>query len=91
MGGVIEVLSTTGGHEDLQLPESPQEAQAKVQELMQKGYSIFLSLGEGDTKQDKKVTGFDGETGEYLVKEETTLRFPAATAKATAVAPTAGG
>ena len=95
MAGIIEVLATGKGHEELKLPDNNAEAKTKVDELLTKGYTIMVTVGEGDQKTEKKVTGFDGEKGEYLIKEksttETELRVLAATAKATAIAPTAGG
>lgn len=97
MAGTIDVLATGKGHEELKLPDNHTEAKTKVDELMAKGYTIMVTVGEGDQKSEKKVTGFDGEKGEYLIKEkqttttETELRVLAATAKATAIAPTAGG
>jgi hypothetical protein len=97
MAGKIEVLNTTKGHEEVTLPEDKAEAKQKVDDMMKKGYSLFVTVEDGDKKEDKKVTGFDGETGDYLVKEIVTKkedvihRFPSATAKVTAVAPVAGG
>lgn len=99
MAGIIDVLAAGKGHEELTLPDDHQAAKAQVDDLLKKGYAVFVSVeeGEGDQKQktDKKVTGFDGDTGEYICAEQITetkeSRYAAASVKATAIAPTAGG
>lgn len=91
MAGVIEVLAVGKGHDEVKLPDNGVEAKAHVDDLKKKGYAIFVSH-EGS---DYKVDDFDPETNEYLitqsVTEQKTIRIAAATAKATAIAPTAGG
>ncbi len=96
MAGMISVMSSNGDDE-LKLPDDKAEAKKKVDELLDKSYSIFVTKesGEGDakTKDSLKVSGYDEATGEYIVKqgEKPDLRINAATANATAVAPVAGG
>lgn len=89
MRAIIEVLAMGKGHEEVVLPEDPKEAKIKVDEMLQKRYTLLLSI-EGT---EKKVTGFDGDKGEYIVSETKAIeeRFPFAGTKVTAVAPTAGG
>lgn len=97
--GVIEILATGKGHDELKLTDNGAENKTKVDELLGKKYLITVEVGEGDQKESKKVTSFDGEKNEFVIEEikretvesKTELRVPAATAKATAVAPTAGG
>jgi hypothetical protein len=99
MAGIIEVLATGKGHDELKLPDDKAEAKKQVDGLIAKGYTIMVTVGDGDAKTEKKVTEFDGETGDYIIKEKVTktvtedavLRVPSASAKATAIAPTAGG
>lgn len=91
MAGIIEVLAAGKGHDELKLPDNGQEAKAQVDDLKKKGYTIFVAH-EG---ADHRVDDFDASTNEYIVNQTVTetkqLRIPAATAKATAIAPTAGG
>ena len=75
------------GHEEVILPEDPKEAKVKVDEMLQKRYTLLLSI-QGT---EKKITGFDGEKGEYIVAETEEKRYPFAGTKVPAVAPTAGG
>ncbi len=95
--GVIEILAAGKGHDELQLTENGAENKTKVDDLLAKRYSITVEVGEGDAKATEKATGFDGDTNEFLidkvktVEEKTQLRVSAVNAKATAVAPTAGG
>lgn len=108
--GIIEILSGNG-HDEVALPEDRTEAKAKVEDMIKKGYALFIKAkvkkteGEGENakeievEEDKKVTGYDADTGEYLcdvtttktVTETNTDRFPSSEYKATAVAPIAGG
>lgn len=95
MFGSIQVLSSRGD-DKLELPESLTEAKIKVDELLAKGYKIFVtvSTGEGDAakKDTLPVKAYDPDTGEYVIgtkKED--RRILAATAEATAIAPVAGG
>lgn len=89
MAGIIEVLAVGKGHDELKLPDNGQEAKAHVDDLKKKGYAIFVQH-EGT---DYKVDDFDPATNEYLISKTTTetIRIASATAKATAIAPTAGG
>jgi archaellum component FlaD/FlaE len=99
MAGIIEILNSGKGHDELKLPDDKAEAKKKVQELLDKRYTIFVKVttGEGDAKkeEDHKVDSYDEATGEYVIKQTVTeqkeLRVLAASATATAVAPTAGG
>lgn len=90
MIGQLDVLHQSKGHETLQF-KSKKQAKEEIDKYLKKGFSILLDVKGGS----KKATGFDQKTGEYLVKEtrqvEETLRYPLATTKATAVAPTGGG
>lgn len=91
MSGIIEVLAVGKGHDEVKLPDDGVEAKAHVDDLKKKGYAIFVSH-EGT---DYKVDDFDPVTKEYVITQTVTeqkeVRIPAATAKATAIAPTAGG
>lgn len=95
--GILEVLAAGKGHDEIELGDNGEENAKKVQELLDKKYTITVTVGEGEAKTDKKVTGFDKEKNEFVIKEtvtkteETELRVPANNAKATAVAPLAGG
>ena len=108
--GIIEILSGNG-HDEVALPEDRTEAKAKVEDMLKKGYALFIKVktkkteGEGENakevevEEDKKVTGYDATTGEYLcdvtttktVTETTTDRYSSAEHKATAIAPISGG
>lgn len=93
--GILEVLAAGKGDEKLTLGEDGQENAKKVNDLLTKKYSVFVSVGEGEAKQDKKVTSFDADKNEFVVEEtvqeKKEVRIPAQTAVATAIAPVAGG
>jgi hypothetical protein len=93
--GFIEVLATGKGDDKLELTEDGAANAAKVNDLLTKRYTIFVAVGEGETKEDKKVTGFDAEKNEFICAQQVTetkeFRYAAKEAKATAIAPIAGG
>jgi hypothetical protein len=87
MPGVIAILSTGSGHDEVTLKSDPIEAKKQVDDLMQKRYTLFVNIDGTDCK----VSRFDETTNEVVALGEAEKRVPAATAKMTAVAPVGGG
>jgi hypothetical protein len=93
--GVLEILAAGKGDDKLELGDDGKANGEKVNELLTKKYSIFIAVGEGEAKKDMKVTSFDSEKNEFVVEETVNekkeTRIAAKDAKATAIAPVAGG
>jgi hypothetical protein len=92
--GMLEIMSGNG-HDKVELGADGAANKAKFDELLGKKYVLMASVGEGDQKTDKKVTGFDAEKNEVIIEETTTktetTRIAAQSATVTAIAPVAGG
>lgn len=96
--GMIDVLKAgkgeTAGHEELALGENGAANKTKVDDLLKKKYTLMIDVGTGDQKTQKKVSSFDGDKNEFVVKESASkdeTRIAAKDAKVTAIAPTSGG
>jgi hypothetical protein len=104
--GYVDVLNCMEGHMkfsfDKNIPEEVEKAKKAIMEMMGRGYMIFVEEG-GEQKRVKK---FDPETDTYILEEpepdpeittevkkgkRTGRRVPLKGAKATGIAPTAGG
>lgn len=92
MIGKIDILHVTKGHEVFEFND-PNEAKAKIDELVKGGYLLSAEINEGQENQGKsyKLTGFDPEKSEYVAVGDTEFRIPMNMAKVTAIPPTAGG
>lgn len=87
MAGIIEVLSTSSGHDVVDLNADPAEAAKQINDFFQKKYTLFVKI-DG---QDFKVKSFDEATNEVVALGEVEKRISAADVKLTAVAPVTGG
>jgi hypothetical protein len=91
--GTLDVLNCGEGHLSLKFdkdkPEEVEKARKCVEDMLKRGYSIFVDTPGGLLR----VETFDPATDEYIVSDgpEKKKRVPAAKTKATAVGATAGG
>lgn len=87
--GTLSVLNCREGDTTLNFnPESPadvQMAQATVEDMLKRGYMIFVQVGEETLKVEK----FDPTKGAYIIKGREEVK--ASEVSATAIAPTGGG
>lgn len=100
----VEVLNAADGHLTVKVGKDPKEhdqAKKVIGDMLKRGYAIFVELEDGTTARVKK---FDAKHEEYIVmdvpetvtpkkakKAKKTKRVPLRKARATGVAPTAGG
>ncbi len=64
MSGKLDVLHSAHGHLELEF-KTPQQAGDEINGLMRRGFLIIVTI-DGE---DHKVTSFDSNTGEYVVRE----------------------
>lgn len=64
MKGKLDLLHAAKGHLELEF-KSPEQAGGEITALMRRGYLILITI-DGE---DHRVTSFDSETGEYVVRE----------------------
>lgn len=104
--GHLDVLSTGHGDIRLRIDESDEEgiekARKTINDMLERGYSIFVERKDGSTSRVKR---FDKRRLEYIIEEPPDevagaskpkgkpkqKRVPATKSKATAVGRTAGG
>lgn len=103
----VEVLNAADGHLTIKVGDDPKEhAQAKkvIEDMLKRGYAIFIELDDGTTQ---RVKAFNAADEEYIVMDvpvrqppgrppgvknkKKTKRVPMSKARATGLAPTAGG
>lgn len=101
--GSLSILSVGRGDTTIRFdgdkPEDVEIAKATIQDMLKKGYLIFIKDDDGKLR---KVRKFDPETSEYIVRADVTAieraggkakdeRRKMTRSRATAIAPTAGG
>lgn len=93
--GVIDVLSVGRGHMRVEIPENDpaqlEKARLMIEDMLKRGYSIFIETSDGKTRRVKK---FNPKRMTYLIDAPDDLgkvETPVAKSKATAVGRTAGG
>lgn len=98
--GTLDILNCGAGHLKLSFdkdkPEEVEKAKTAVQDMLKRGYTIFIEVPDGRCKDGKglrPVKEFDPATNEYIVEApgSSSERVPAEKAKASGVAPIAGG
>ncbi len=109
--GELIILSVHKGDTKLsfdgQDPEEVAHAKVVLEDMLKRGYLIFIDTGEGEGESRlRRVTAFDPEKSEYIIRADKRSkayrdaaagekpaeeRVPAAKARATAIAPTSGG
>lgn len=109
--GELIILSVHKGDTKLSFdgkdPEEVAHAKVVLEDMLKRGYLIFIDTGEGEGENRlRRVMAFDPEKSEYIIRADkrskayrdaaagekpTEERVPAAKARATAIAPTSGG
>ena len=94
--GSFCILHAQHGDDKLQLPKEGAEAKKKVEDLINKRYTLTLTYktGEGDSAKEEttKVTSFDADKYEFVCKGTgAETRHKPDDVTVVAVAPTCGG
>lgn len=93
--GVIDVLSVGRGHMRVEIPEDDpaqlEKARLMIEDMLKRGYSIFIETSDGKTRRVKK---FNPKRMTYLIDAPDDIgkvEAPVSKSRATAVGRTAGG